>query len=369
MIRDASALGREGSQWGANRYGGFEAGGRETSEPPLPAREHLLILADFHRETRVGVREHPGAAGLSEESVDRSHERRYDRASRRCLGNTGEFRRERVAGRRLHRRAELPAEVFLEAVRQHDARIRSGGDSRVLKSDHRARVTIEDPVDARFPPLCVKEFHRPLVRQRVVDLMQGSRARMAWLAANACLVRGISTPKPLGIVEAEGRSYFVNEYIPDAVSLNDYVADFGRPRGKAAVRCWHAFVDAVATFVRKLHTHRLRHLDLAAKNILTREHDGGFEFFLIDLSDLRLGRAPSARFKIRNLGQLAQLHVSPSRTDKLRFFRRYVADHPELDRREILLEIDAIGRARHERWLAHGGREWLEERGRRGKPI
>jgi hypothetical protein len=317
----------------------------------------------------VGVREHAGAAGLGEESVDRSRERRYDRATRRCLVDGGEFGRERTAGRTVHRRVELPTEVLLESVRRHDARIRSGGSDGVLKSDHRARVTVEDPGDARFPPLCVKEFHRPFARQRLVDLVHGTRARGAWLAANACLVRGISTPKPFGIVEAGARSYFVNEYLPDAVSLNDYVAEFGRPSGRAATRRWHAFVEAAAAFVQKLHAHRLRHRDLAAKNILTRHRDGGFEFFLIDLSDIRLGRAPSARFKIRNLGQLAQLHVSPSRANKLRFFRRYVADHPELDRREVLLEIDAIGRARHERWLAHGGREWLEDRRRRGKPV
>jgi serine/threonine protein kinase len=106
----------------------------------------------------------------------------------------------------------------------------------------------------------------------------------------------------------------------------------------------------LAEFVRSLHSHRIYHRDLSAKNILVTEDDTRPRFWLIDVSDVRR-RPPSLRRRIRNLGQLDQMYVKPSRTDRLRFYRHYARGRPELVRRDFLAEIDAISRARHEHWL------------------
>ena len=310
-------------------------------------------------------------ARLVEKAAERVRERRYASRAKRCVKRSTGFRIERHAGMKIHRRADFAAELVADAISQHEKNVAGDEQGRVLKRDRRARVSVvelETPDGLR--PACVKEFIRPALFQRIGDFVRGSRARMAWVGSNACRVRGISTPPALAIAEAGPRSFFITEFVEGARQFNDYVADNGRAAGADAVRRWRRFVVEAADFVRLLHSHRLRHLDLSAKNILVRERGGGWEFYLVDMSDVRLGRGPSLEEKIANLGQLDQIYVMPSQADRLRFYRRYSRGRPELDRRELLAEINAISRARHEHWLtAGGGAKILEERERQGKPV
>ncbi len=293
-----------------------------------------------------------------------SAEDRCDREAKRCLRDGGGFRRESVDWGRVWRRADVPAERIVEAVRRHHQRIVDPSRRGVLAADRRTLVTWVESGGTTDPPLCVKEFRRPRPRQRLEDGLRGSPARRAWLGAHACLARGLATPRPFGILEGRGRCWLVAEYLADAASLRDWIADHRPARDAEERRRWRALLDATAVFVARLHRHRLRHRDLSAKNLLVRPREDGFELALIDLSDLRLGRAPGRRFKIRNLGQLAQTPVPPSRSDALRFWRRYLREHPELDDAGARSRIAAIAQERRQHWLAGGGPEWLEERRR-----
>jgi tRNA A-37 threonylcarbamoyl transferase component Bud32 len=305
-------------------------------------------------------------AGAVEAAAAERRERRYVSRTKRCVKKSTGFRRECRAGMKLYRRADFSAERALEAVEQH----RRGAEDAVLKEDARATVSVVETGGEEEPRrLCVKEFVRLGLRQRLGDRLRGTKARRAWIGSNACRVRGIGTPTALAIAEAGPRSFFINEFVEGAERFNDYVADRCRPADADAVRRWRRFICAAADFVRRLHGQRLYHRDLSAKNLLVRERYDGWEFFLLDLSDIRRGRWPSLSEKIRNLGQLDQIYVKPSRTDRLRFYRHYARGRPEFDRREFLAEIDATSRARHENWLRHGGRAVLDERRRQGRPL
>jgi tRNA A-37 threonylcarbamoyl transferase component Bud32 len=322
-------------------------------------------------------------------------ERRYASRTKRCVKRSTGFRTERSVGLFIRRRTEFPAEAVLEAIEQHRELVAAGDADRVLKSDHRARVTIVEarkadvipamsgapvappgrsalhPLRSAPPRLCVKEFLRPRLFHRLADAFTGSKALRAWVGANALAVRGIGTPRALAMVEAGGRSYFITEFVEGAVRFNDYVADHGRPEPGEATRRWHAFTRRAAEFIRRLHAARLRHRDLSAKNLLVRETaDGDWTFYLVDVSDVRTGRAPTLRQRIDNLGQLDQIYVMPSRTSRLRFFRRYARGLRELRRPGFLARIDRISRARHQNWLDNGGgRAILEWRRQAGKPV
>ncbi len=291
-----------------------------------------------------------------------STENRYDREARLCLrdgGEGGEFRSETLAQGRVLRRADVPAERLLDAVRGHDDRILDPSRRGILKADRRALVTA---VELPGGTVCVKEFRRPGRRQRAGDALRGSHARRAWLGAHACRARGIRTPRALGILEGRGRCWFVSELVA-AATLPEWVADHLPAGDEAARRRWHGLLDATADFVARLHAHRLRHHDLSAKNLLVREGDGGFELLLLDLSDVSLGRRPSRRLKIRNLSQLGAIPEPTSCDDALRFFRRYASEHPDVERGDATQRIWSALRERQQRWLdEQGGREWLAER-------
>ena len=292
-------------------------------------------------------------------------ERRYTSRTKRCVKRSTGFRRERASGFSLYRRTDFPADQVCRVIREHQSKTAGGKSSDVLKSDLRTRVTlVEAAGEPGAPARCVKEFIRPGALRRLGDWIRGSPARLAWLGANGCLARGIPTPRPLAMAEAGRRSFFITEYVDGAVRFSDYVARHGHPTGAGAVRRWRRFIREAADLVRRLHSHRLRHLDLSGKNLLVRELEDGWELCLVDVSDIRFGRAPDLPFRIRNLGQLDDVYVKPSRTDRLRFYRHYARGLPELNRREFLAEIDAISRARHEHWLqSDEARRFFESQG------
>jgi len=325
------------------------------------------------------VREYLGPEATADETahlvrvvgarVRRFRERRYASRTKRCVKRSTGFRRERLGGVTVRRRADFPGDRVLRAIERHRASAAPDRRSFVLKRDHRSRVSVVE-VDRGGPlRVCVKEFIRPGIWRGLNDLFRGSRAGSAWVGSHACAVRGVPTPKAFAMAEAGSRSFLITEYVAGADRFNDYAADHGRPRSTEETRRWHRFIREAAAFVRHLHAHRLWHRDLSAKNILVRERDDGWDFFLVDTGDVRLGREPSLDLKVRNLGQLDQIYVKPSRTDRLRFYRAYAAGRPEFDRPELLARIDALSRARHRHWLACGGAEILEERRRQGKPV
>ena len=297
--------------------------------------------------------------------IVRLRERRYASRTKRCVKRSTGFRREHGEGLRVRRRADFPLELVLRAVEQHKAQSATPAGDGVLKWDERARVSAVK-MDGEHHPraLCVKEFIRPGVLQRIGDLFRGSRAKLAWLGANGCAARGILTPKALAMAEAGPRSFFITELVDGTSRFSDYAANHERPRGAEAVLRWRGFIRQAADFVRRIHSHRLRHLDLSGKNILVREHGGGWEFYLVDVGDIRFGRPPSLPFRIKNLGQLDDVYAKPPRTDRLRFYRSYSRGMPELNRREYLTEIDATSRARHEHWLESDEAKRFQERQR-----
>ncbi len=334
----------------------------------LGPKDHLAFARAYLGQDASGEEIENFAVALGR-GVIRSRERRYASRTKRCVKKSTGFRRERVSGMKVYRRVDFPAELVAEAVEQHRAKTADQRGTEVLMSNRRARITVVNLSDERWPPLCVKEFIRPGLFQCIGDFFRGSRASFAWVGSHACRVRGIRTPEACAMAEAGRRSFFITHYVTGASRFNDYVADTARPVGTDALHKWRRFISQAANFVRRIHSHKLRHRDLSGKNVLVREMQDGWEFYLIDVGDIRTGRAPSLNFRIKNLGQIDDVYVKPSRADRLRFFREYSRGRPEFRQPELLAEIDAISRARHRRWLQRGGAEILEHRRREGKAV
>ena len=294
-----------------------------------------------------------------ETRITRLRERRYASRTKRCIRKSTGFRIELSDGLRVHRRTEFAAEHVQLAIRQHNENIAAGRAEAVLKCEDRTRVSVVDLGVEGVPALCVKECIRPGIFQRLGDLVIGSPAMRAWVGANGLLTRGIPTPRPLAAAEAGRRSYIITEYVPDSSTLDRCIAAHRGPQGGEPVRKWRGLLEAAARFVRLVHSHRLRHRDLKAKNILVREKDGSPEFYLVDTGDVRFGRKPSLACKIKNLAQLDCLVYPPSRSDRLRFYRHYSAGDAKLCRHDVPSEIAVISRAKYQRWLKR--RQRLEQ--------
>jgi tRNA A-37 threonylcarbamoyl transferase component Bud32 len=175
------------------------------------------------------------------------------------------------------------------------------------------------------------------------------------LRASAAARRaGVSVPEPVAVraTRAFGpwrRFSVVTREVPDASDLLSLAPGLPPSRKRALTL-------RVADEMRRLHDAGIYHADLTMKNILV----SGDDVFIIDLDKAVLSVAPDERRAVRNLARLNRSIVKlfdgrgpVTRTDKLRFLRRYLRG------RERVRELSTLcgeGLWMHRLWWALGGR-------------
>lgn len=180
----------------------------------------------------------------------------------------------------------------------------------------------------------VKRYNYQSLAYALKNLLRPSRARRAWVAANACAMRGISAAAPVVFLERRRRgllqeSYLVCETV-DGKMLSEILEQ--RALGTGDRR---ALIRALARYLARMHDRRIANRDLKSENLLvTRPQAGRYEFFVVDFDGVRLGPV-SRRRRIKNLARLlreSRRGPTFTRTDRLRFLRSY------------------LGPRRHRRW-------------------
>lgn len=179
------------------------------------------------------------------------------------------------------------------------------------------------------------------LRQQLKRCVCGSRQKRGWLMANALMVRGIGTARPLLWLDRRqyGESILVTEALEEPWQSLDVAlpeADGGRVR--------HSLVEAVAGTIRRLHDSGLEHRDLKAQNVLvkrdcivaagTDSEAVGWKVALVDMDGVRRHRGATGRGRrIQNIMRLAfswsGVGISGqsrglTRSDRLRFLKRYL---------------------------------------------
>lgn len=262
--------------------------------------------------------------------ADRLEAVRLRSRDRRCLVTSTDYVRGGVRGRRMYRRREVPAQAVwavLDADPAATVHAHPKGRSRI--------EVIGAPEAPDLPPgafgaadrLLRKLYLFPRLRARLEALWDPLPLR-AWRAARACEVRRVPHPRHHALV-CEGvlprRATIVMDLIEGATMVHVWLEADPPP----APRARRALAAALGRLVGRFHRAGLRHRDLALQNLLIRPRgDGtgpdGWEAWVVDLDEVRVGPM-SRREKVRALVQLADLPPAATRTDRLRFFRAYLA--------------------------------------------
>lgn len=239
-------------------------------------------------------------------------ERHLESRTARCLADGTEFAVDVEAGRRTHRQRTVPAESIREAVREHDAIVARGGLVKSLPKRRLSRFQLPGP-GAPFPVYVKEYLYGP--PRRVANLVVGTPARRAWVAAHGLRWRGIRSAEAIALVEEGHRSLLVMREVPGARTLTIAAAE----ASLLPTREKRAFLDRVARWVRRMHEEGVWHPDLKANNVLV---DDTWELFLIDLDRTRfVGWLSPARREV-NLAQLCAAIPRPlSRVDRMRVWR------------------------------------------------
>jgi tRNA A-37 threonylcarbamoyl transferase component Bud32 len=235
----------------------------------------------------------------------------------------------------------------------------AGGTGRVLKDDVRTRVTGIELANGRR--LVVKEYLPAGLARRLEDLVRPAAALREWRAAHELERRGVAAPRAFALVRpaplAAASSFVVLEAIERGEPVNRYVLRRGSGAASRAERL--RLLDAAADQLRSLHERGVEHRDLKGSNLLVRERDGGFEFFLVDLAAVRCVRRVREARRLEALAQLnASTPLAVGRSERLRFLTRYApgASRPERARR--FRAVDRLTRARKCVWHPdYAGRE------------
>ncbi len=233
----------------------------------------------------------------------------------------------------------------------------------MLKDDPRTRVSAVALVDGRA--LVVKEYRAAGLRRRLEDLLRPSAPLREWRAAHELARRGVPAPRAWALVLprplAAGSAFVVQEELVGAVPVNRYVLRCVGSRGRARRR---ALVDAVAAWLRALHADGIEHRDLKGSNLLVREVGDGLELLPVDLAAVRLGTRLSEARRAEALAQLsASTPLVVSRSERLRFVSRYLADPARDRRRRLFRRAERLTRARKCVWdPGYAGRELTDPR-------
>ena len=248
--------------------------------------------------------------------MQRLERRRRASRTRRCLLESGQFTRALPRPWVGVRRRSLSDERIAELVREHDDALRAR-DRRILKDGRKSRITCHGDV-------VVKESLDSGLGGRLRTRLAPSRHRRGYVGARRLEVAGVGTARPLAWMRAAGRHLKDLSPFP---RLDHVVRRLARAGSRDALR---RLLDASADHMARLHAMGVYHGDLKGANVLVDDRVRPPRFHLVDTDSVRLMARPvDAARRWKNLAQLAaSIPVSVTRTDRLRWWRRYASSWP-----------------------------------------
>ena len=192
----------------------------------------------------------------------------------------------------------------------------------------------------------VKQYRRDRLLDTVGHLVRPSAARREWLKTAEVARRGIPTVKPLAWAEQVcgrlvGDNYLITEAVESACSLEQYFVDrLPKLPRKARPTMRRRIVESTSRLVAAIHRAGVVHDDFHAGNVLVRAepcegHDAegpSPQLYLIDLPGVRFSGPldwPASRESL--IAFTAGWWPRTTRTERLRFWRTYLAERPDLD--------------------------------------
>jgi len=265
--------------------------------------------------------------------MDRFQKRHWKSRTKRCVKESTEFSMKKEEGVRYYHRRDFNLEEIQGVIEEHLSLVREK-PSALAKYSSKVIVSILSVGKNR---VCVKQFCYPHGWGILKDLFQPSKGLKSWEGGNGLRVRGISSIKPLALVERDwfrGReSFFLMEAPEDAQELDRSIL-----KGFKDVQEKRLFINAFAQWLSHFHQMGLYHKDMKAGNILFSKNGENLNFQLLDLEDIRLDEKINEKKLFKNLLQLnTSVPTIFTRTDRLRFFKGYLRLNPIIKDRKIFL--------------------------------
>ncbi|MFO0866678.1 MAG: lipopolysaccharide kinase InaA family protein [Gemmataceae bacterium] len=172
----------------------------------------------------------------------------------------------------------------------------------------------------------------PNWRARIRGWLRGPKARREYGLIDAVHERGIPTAQPLAWAERQGESYLFTRTLEHVEPLHlFFLRTFQSCEDATQTRIRQAIACELGSLVAVMHQAGIDHRDLHAGNLLVRMGGERPRLFLIDLDAVKLTGPLEGERRLASLAMLnAWFRLHAERTDRLRFWKSYVAASPFL---------------------------------------
>lgn len=300
------------AQWLHSLLGVVGPGGRHRAlvgylgDDVGPGRSRALVVAARRLRRLVAARER----------------RRRRSRGRRCVEEGQTYTRVRppaCGALRGWRRRDAAPDALDAALKAHDVALAAGGAA-VLKAGRKSAVT-------RAGGFVVKEARLTAARRWLARLAP-RRLRAGYEHAHRLGVVGVPTAPPVAFLRGGGRVFTVYQDLTACPRLDLRVRDALRG-GAWSSRRRREVLLASADFLARAHRLGVWHGDAKGCNWLLDERGSTPRFFLVDTDRVRFLRRVGRGRRLRNVAQLAaSIPRAVTRTDRLRWWRRYVRGTP-----------------------------------------
>ncbi len=187
------------------------------------------------------------------------------------------------------------------------------------------------------PDLFVKVFTLPGTLARLRYLLRPSKARREAVIARGVAERGFQVAAPIATGEQRTIGVLVRSFsVVRARPARDLETILAEPG--LATQTRRALLDAFARFSRKLHDAGIDQDDTSPNNFLVTDEAG---FVLIDFERCALRDGPLGERRWTLLAKLHRKELGVSRSERLRFLRRYLGpDTGRVERRDSWTHIE-----------------------------
>ena len=170
-----------------------------------------------------------------------------------------------------------------------------------------------------------------------LHFLKKSRSQKSWEGSMLLLKNGFATPDLIAqgdIVKGfwVGKTFLITKGINESFNVYDYINTFFKGQSGETIQKKYGFVMAMGRVIGRLHKTGILHGDLRPGNILITHFDREPVFHFIDNERNKYyPKGIPQELREKNLIQINMI-VSPliTFTDRLRFFKAYLNENPEL---------------------------------------
>ena len=298
-------------------------------------KEHLRFLDQYFGGASISSQKKKEYLVKIHSSMDHLQKRQWKSRTKRCLKESTEFSVKKENGLTFYHRKDFPFDRFKKVVEKHLAMVEEN-PSLLLKQSSEVIVSIFDDEENR---ICIKQFCYPRWWDRFRGHFRLSKGLQAWLGGNGLRARGVSSIKPLALMEQKswfGRaeSFLVMEASEAGEEMDRHIC-----KGFSGFEEKRVFIKSFARWLSQLHQKGIYHQDMKACNILVLKNRQAWNFKLLDLEDVLLDEKINEKKLFKNLLQLNTSTPKIMTTrDRLRFFKEYMHLNPIIKEQKVFLQ-------------------------------